>query len=227
MSTITSIEAPRRGSKRRRLVVDHEPWRETSSEVVAKLGLEEGADVELAEFESAVGDAEQLCAKDRALRLLSYRERSSDDLMRRLVDDGYPEPVASSVVEALRRIGFVDDARFASSLAHSRSSRALGRTRILRDLSAAGVDAETAMSAVEEALPVEDESSAALTFARRAAAKRGATVEKVASALVRRGYRPALAFESARTAFGDAAHDAFAEGGGDGTDEDPYQRPAD
>lgn len=224
MPTLTAIESPRRGSKRRRLLIDDDPWRETSSEVVARLELAEGDSVELTELDDALAQIEPACAKERAIRLLTYRERSSADLAKRLLDDGYPEPVAHSVVAGLADLGLVDDARFAASLAHSRSSRGMGRTRALRDLAAAGIDEETALAAVDEALPPEDESASARVLAGKAASRRGATVDKVASALLRRGYRPALAFAAAREAIGELGRQRDADSDPDFPYEDPFHR---
>lgn len=224
MPTLTAIESPRRGSKRRRLLIDDELWRETSSEVVARLELAEGDCVELTRLDDALAETEPACAKERAIRLLTYRERSSADLVKRLLDDGYPESVAQGVVGSLADLGLVDDARFAASLAHSRSSRGIGRTRALRDLAAAGIDEETALAAVDEALPPEDEAASARVLAGKAAARRGATVDKVASALLRRGYRAGLAFATAREAMGELGRRHDADAVADIPDEDPFHR---
>ncbi|MRR13280.1 hypothetical protein EG835_12685, partial [bacterium] len=74
-------------------------------------------------------------ARERCLRLLSVRERTEAELLRRLHDDGYGEEVARETVSDLVRTGLVDDRRFAESMARSLIDfRRFGRARAYREL---------------------------------------------------------------------------------------------
>ena len=214
MSLLTEIRTTRHGSKRRQLMLDGEPWRVASSEALALAGLAVGDEVEPADVDDRLSAVEPAAARERAIRLLTFKERSTAGLIERLESDGYPRDVATSVVSDLARIGLVDDDRFAHMLARTITQvRGLGRSRALRELTAAGISPELAEAAVDEALPPDAEFEAARRMADAAARRSGATVDKVAGRLLRRGYRPAVALSVAR-----AAVEAAVRGSGDDID---------
>jgi regulatory protein len=204
-ATLSDIRAPRRGSKVRLIVLDDEPWRTTSADVVARLELEAGAEVDLADLAVRIGETELSCAREKAIRLLTYRERSAAGLRGRLMEDGYSETAAAAVTTDLERIGLIDDERFAHALARTLTqARGLGRGRVSHELARAGISEDLAAEVLEEALPPDAELDAARRLARVAAARPGATRDKVASRLLRRGYRPAVALAAARIELDDA-----------------------
>jgi len=199
--TITGLRAPRRGSKLRLIELDGEPWRGASSEAIAKAGLAEGDEVTTDELDRALGEADPACARERALRLLSYKDRSSSGLRARLEDDGYPAAIAREVVADLERIGLVDDARYAASYARNLVEiRRFGRSRALREMTSAGIPAEVAGEALDDVLDADAEAATAAALATVAARRSGATVDKVAARLLRRGYSPRIALAAARDA---------------------------
>jgi regulatory protein len=188
VALVTDIRS-RRGSRRRQLYVDDQEWRTVSADVVRDLGLSVGHIEPLDELSAHLDAAEPRLARDRALRLLTYRDRSIADLTGRLTDDGYPSEVAERVVGDLLRVGLVDDARFAASTARVLATiRGFGRLRILRELDAHGIDPEMAAEAVGEALPEDLELESALRLARAMAARPGADVSRVAARLARTGF---------------------------------------
>jgi regulatory protein len=205
MATITDIRASGPAHRRRLIAVDGDPWREIPSQLAALLGLEVGDDVDLDDLAGRASVAEPAMARERAIRLLTARERSRSGLASRLVEDGFSSEVARATVDDLARIGLVDDERFAHALVRTlANARSAGRARIARELRDAGIDQTVADAALDDALPPGDETAAARRLASGAAARPGATIEKVAARLVRRGYRPALALDEAKRAIGDA-----------------------
>jgi regulatory protein len=224
VQVLTDIRTPRRGSKLRQLMLDGEPWREACSEAIARIDLTVGADVEPAELEQALAEIEPTCARERAIRLLTFKERSTAGLTDRLTDDGYPPEVARNVVADLARIGLVDDERFAHMLARTVTKvRGLGRSRALRELLAAGIEPELAQTAVDEALPPDEEAETARRLAEAAARRPGATVDRVAGRLLRRGYRPAVALSAARAAVECAGRDCDGDDAGPPEETDPFE----
>lgn len=207
MALLTDIRS-RRGSKLRQLVLDGHEWRTTSADAVAALGLVVGHIEDPDALEARLEAVEPRCARDRAIRSLAYRDRSRADLLARLRDEGYPEAVAQTVVADLSRQGLADDERFASGTARVLATvRGFGRDRILRELAAHGVDAGLALAAVEDARPAEQELEAASTLARSLATRPGATADKVAARLVRKGFRTPLALRAAQLAVGESHAD--------------------
>ena len=214
MALVTDIKSLRRGSKRRVIELDHSEWRETSSEVLASLGVSAGYIAPEAELAEALDAAEPKHAREQALRLLAYRERSAAEVRSRLLEDGYPEVVASDVVVALQRTGLVDDERFARMMARVLTQiRGMGRARALRELASKGVDTELARASLYEALPPDAELEAAATLAHALAARPAATVDRIAARLARKGYSPAIALRAARAAFATLERDAADDAG--------------
>lgn len=205
MATITDIRSSGPARRRRLIVIDGDPWRETPSRLAALLGLSVGDEVDLCDLSERISTEEPRMARERAIRLLTARERSRSGLTSRLIEDGFSSEVARSIVDDMARTGLIDDERFAHALARTlANTRSAGRARIARELRDAGIEETVADAALEEALPPGDEIAAARRLASAAATRSGATVDKVAARLVRRGYRPALALAEAERAIGDA-----------------------
>jgi regulatory protein len=64
-------------------------------------------------------------AKQYALKLLSYRGRSERELKERLVKKGISEPLVSSTVDYLRKLGYLDDVSLAEALKREAVTRKL------------------------------------------------------------------------------------------------------
>jgi regulatory protein len=147
--------------RRARRLVFSDPGLEprlTSAAVVRVLGLDAETEIEPTELEERLNEVELACARERALRVLGHRERSTAELRRRLSDDGYPEPVVAVVVARFEELQLVDDARFAALWVRTRNSAGLGPQRIRRELRERGVSDEIireAMSGVMDADQVE------------------------------------------------------------------------
>jgi len=137
MPSIVRIEPAGPERRARLLVLDDATERVTSARVVRSLALEEGTELPP---DSELCDAERVQARERALELLGYRDRSRAELAGRLATDGYPDGVASETLEALQTCSFLDDERFAESYVRSRAAAGFGRARIARELAQKGLD---------------------------------------------------------------------------------------
>jgi regulatory protein len=132
-----------------------------------------------------------------ATRALARREHSAQGLRERLLRAGVSETDADDALEELRRVGLLDDGRFANERARVLAERGKGDAAIRFDLERAGVEApevEEAMAALEPeseraARVVERRGSTAATA--RLLASRGFD-EAVVEALVAPGRWPEL-----------------------------------
>lgn len=208
---LTEIRPQRRGSKRRSLLLDDEPWRSLPVEVLRELGLRPGDAVDTFELDAKIDDLEPRFARERCLRLLSVRERTESELLKRLLEDGYSEDVARETVARLAETGLVDDSRFAETMARVLiDSRRLGRSRAFRELTRRGIDEEMAAAALDAYAPRDAESARALESAQRLL-RANDTVPRLASRLVRRGFAPGEAFTAARSVVPTTGDDATFE----------------
>lgn len=142
-------------------------------------------------------------AWDAALRLLGTRARSAAEMRQRLAGRGFEADEVDSVLERLETAGLIDDVEFAGEWVTSRHRNSnRGRLALRRELRTKGIDPEVAEAALAEIDPA-DERQQAAEFARRrlrvdpaelAADRelRAKTYRRLAGALGRRGYPPAI-----------------------------------
>lgn len=140
-----------------------------------------------------------------AMRILNHRFNSEAELQRKLALKEFDAEVIGATIEKLRREKWLDDDRFAASFVRARVRKGLGRHRITRELSAAGVESETIAHALNESVPDHDERAAALTSARKrlAVLRRrddddAKIREKLVAYLFRQGYESSLAVDVVR-----------------------------
>lgn len=99
------------------------------------------------------------------------RKRVARSVAERETDPEVGAAHIEAVVEKLLRLGLIDDERFANSRVRSLRSRGKSARAILATLRKQGVSSDLAQQALrsydDEADPVEDELTAARTFARR------------------------------------------------------------
>lgn len=154
MTRIEAIESVGPDRKARRLLLTSGEERTTAASVVRALKLEPGGELDLSErFEAE----ESRQARERALRLLRYRERSCGELRSRLVHDGYPPATVETIVTDMERLALVDDERFAALWVRTRCRAGYGRSRIARELAERRVPTDVAERTLDEACPAEQE----------------------------------------------------------------------
>ena len=128
---------------------------------------------------------------DLAAKALRHRDRSRSQIDERLARAGVDEDRRSDALDALERMGYVDDTRFAAQRAESLADREYGDEAILALLVAEGVTAEAAGEAVGTLRP---------------------EAERAAEIVARLGASPKTAARLARKGFGEDAVEAAAGG---------------
>jgi regulatory protein len=138
-----------------------------------------------------------------AMRILNHRFNSEAELRRKLALKEFDADVIGATIEKLRREKWLDDDRFSASFVRARTRKGLGRHRITRELSAAGVESEAITRALD--VPDHDERAAALTSARKrlTVLRRrndddSKIREKLVAYLFRQGYDSSLAIDVVR-----------------------------
>lgn len=145
-------------------------------------------DEELTAFFEAVGSR---CAFIAGLRFLSYRDHSSKELVTKLVRKGHKRESAESAVVKLSEYGYVNDERYAHSLAESLTERkGMNINAVRSELLRKGISKDIADNVVESldidpVLRIIDLLNT--KFARKTADEKG--VKRTVAALQRLGYR--------------------------------------
>ncbi len=161
------------------------------------------ADESLEGGPSVSGTTPKTTARDRALRLLTVRARSRQELDRRLREAGFAEDEVDTTLEHLTAVGLLDDHRFARDLARSLTSRRL--------LASKAVAAALRRNGISEDIAEEvladggDDADLATTLAMRQIRRMSGASPEVAyrrlyGLLARRGYESGVAHAACRHA---------------------------
>ncbi len=138
-------------------------------------------------------------AFERIESALRSRERSTAELTRKLVDEGFSPEQVRTAIERATRCGLVDDVRFAEAFVASKMRTGWGRARIERELSRCSVDPRQLLEGWPEAYSNRDEEC---ERARNLLAKKPVPaknpVDKLARFLITKGYDTACALTLAR-----------------------------
>lgn len=199
MGVVTALRAGRRG--RISVFIDGAYACSVSEALLAKRRLYQGLEVDEADLESLRRQASSERIVGDAHRLLAQRQRSREELRRRLLQKEHPEEAVAEVLDRLADDGLLDDLSFAQAFAaDKRRFGGWGAERIRRGLKELGVAPET----VELALGHADEGSElerALDVLRRGGPPRPpleAARRRAYAALQRRGFAGAVCYAAVK-----------------------------
>ena len=171
MPTITRIEEQKRRKNRRNVYIDNEFAFGCNVNVIARFRLREGMNID-ADLRRQIEEGEvQQEAFDHATRLLGQRMQSERELRTKLGRKDYGPGVIDAVIENLKRLNYVDDAKFAESRAKDQATlKKHGRARAVQELMKAGIARELADKATAEAYGEVDPRESAVEVATKKAA---------------------------------------------------------
>jgi len=89
-------------------------------------------------------------ARLAAMRLLTRREHSCQELKQKLQHKGFNAELVENVADQLQQEGLLSDARFAENYLRSRSNKGYGPARIRQELKQRGVDEDVISATVIE-----------------------------------------------------------------------------
>lgn len=168
MGKITAIEPQKRRDYRKSIFVDGVFVAGAHEEVVISLGLSVGQRFDTDTLQELVRKETVRNARESALRLIGYRDRTKSEIRKRLIGSDFPEDVVDEVVNHLTDAELLDDGKFSRDWVKNRSAaKPMGRKRLSWELRSKGVDAPV----VEETLAGFDE-EAEFQLALEAAGKK-------------------------------------------------------
>jgi regulatory protein len=195
---VTNIQRQQRHPDRVSIWIDGEFSFGLSGEVWLTYGLRKGDTISRETYDALAAAEEYSRARQTALRFLSYRMRTEDELRRRLREDEYPPSLIDTVLERLRTAGLVNDLEFAKAfLRDARLKKPSGLRLLRRQLLQHGVPPALVTEVLQDPENPVDEESSALEAARRAikrkAGSRGGADrvkerQKLGQYLARRGF---------------------------------------
>lgn len=195
MPRLTQIKETKKG--RLALFFDGEFAFSLDENTFADAGLHQDDDLEEWQIEELRKKSETRRALDKAMDYLALRDHATGELYQKLCRKFDAHSAAYAVARA-GELGLLNDAGFARRRAAELLRKRKSRREILNDLSAKGIDRDTAAEVVEELFAEDDGENPELATARAlverqyaaklAAGKR----DQVAAALARRGFSHAV-----------------------------------
>ena len=161
---ITKLERQKRHPKRLSVFLDGEFAFGADEEVVAQLSLAVDKRVDAETIRKAVEREEEHKVREKALRYLSFRNRSVKELKTFLQGKGYNPDAISRTLTRLEEVGLLDDRAFAKAWVEGRAKfKGMGERLLEQELRQKGVKKEIIREAVEG---LGDEGERALSLAR-------------------------------------------------------------
>jgi len=161
---ITKIEKQKHRQTRYSIFLDGKYAFHLDKDVLSDSKWREGHNIDEAEVRR-VSRLEQIKeARDYAFRLLSYRSRSSQEMLERLLKKGYENEIVQEVVKDLKRLNYLDDLSFARDWVEARLKQNRGRILIRRELLKKGIDREVIENSIAQGLKKIDSSEDELAW---------------------------------------------------------------
>jgi len=117
---VTKIEVQKRDPNRRSIFLDGSFFCGVDHEVLERLDLGVGSEVDEGTIGRILLTEDRLKARHYALNLLSYRMRSKEELVRRMLQRHFEKETIDEIVRDLEEVGLLDDLEFARSWIRTR-----------------------------------------------------------------------------------------------------------
>lgn len=132
-----------------------------------------------------------MTAKDYAAKLLSFCDRSEQEIREKILKKGYSEEECEEAIAFCRSYGYINDERYAGHFVHDAAElKKLGKARIKMDLRQKGVDDEIIEAALDN---ITDEKETIKSEMQRRFGKLDMTDKKVKNKVfgyfARRGFK--------------------------------------
>jgi regulatory protein len=151
---ITKIKTQNRNKRRCSIYIDGEFKFGLTQDIVIKYGLHEGDDITENMIELILHHEECNKIRQRAFKILHFRERSTEELKQRLLKVGYESELVDKVIQELVEDKTLDDQRFAQAfLSDYTKLKPRGNRFIARELNKKGIPTAT----INEILELRDE----------------------------------------------------------------------
>lgn len=193
---ITALTAKRGGAERVVVYLDGRRAFVVAAAVVATAGLQVGQRLTAGDRERLLEQDAPYRGREKALRLLTLRDYSGQEIRLRLRQEFAPDIVEEVVAWLLER-SYLSDSRFAASYAASKARAGWGERRIAAELARKGVSRRVADEALGQLESVEDEAAKGLKrvvelarrrFGPQLASDPQGAARRLAGFLGRRGY---------------------------------------
>ena len=206
---ITKIKKIRGKRQRYSVHLDGMPALELSDWTIGKLGLHTGEDLDEDTIEKIKSTDAETQAKNNAVNYLSYRQRSSKEMVDHLIKKGFTRACAEEVTRQLQSARMMNDLEFARVFVRDRLKRKpTGRALLRMQLLARGIPSSMADTVLADLISPQNQQASALQAAmRKIQITRSSTInlddekqkKRLLDFLLRRGFSYEIALKTIRT----------------------------
>ena len=165
---ITKIKKLRGRRQRYSVHLDGVPAFELSDWTIGKLGLHTGDDLDEDTIEKIKSTETVTQAKNNAVNYLSYRQRSSKEMINHLIKKGFTRECAEEVTRHLQSARMMNDLEFARAFVRDRLKRKpTGQALLRMHLIAKGIPSSMADTVLTDLISPQNQQASALQAAMR------------------------------------------------------------
>jgi len=204
LAILTRIEMPGRYGFRCRIYADDNFLASAHKQAVKELGLAEGMLVDEQDLPERLDDCENRLCYQAGITYLAKMARSAQQVQQYLLRKGFDAQAAEKAVARLLEQHYLDDALYAEMIVRERGQfDGMGRAGLLTQLKRAGISGEIANEALQDITPQWERERALQLLEKLQKQYRGEMdpdkkKRRIAAAMARKGYRPALIAELLR-----------------------------
>jgi regulatory protein len=206
---ITKIKRIRGKRSQYSVLLDSSHSLELSDWTIGKFGLRTGDDLDEQTIDKLKSSEAETRAKNIAINFISYRPRSSKEVILHLTKKGFEQECAEGVTLHLQSVKMIDDNQFAYAFVRDKLKRKPTGLGLLRQqLLSKGISSAMADKVLTELVSPQNQQASALLAAKRkiqltqrAAKKNDAEKRKkrILDFLLRRGFSYEIALKTIRT----------------------------
>lgn len=206
---VTKILKIHRERNRFEVYIDEKPAFRVSEAVLTKTGLYTGKPIDEATVQQIVLADMRERAHQAAVNFISYRPRSSKEVIDKLTRKGFTQDLARQVVEQLRDLKLLDDLEFARMFVRDKlRGKPMGKALVRRKLLEKGVSFQMTERVLKEYITDENEQEAAkllatrklkMSYSRFSGLDPVARQKRLADYLLNRGFSSEVAYKTARS----------------------------
>ncbi len=208
---ITKIIPHKKHKNRYAVYVDDASAFEVSDEVILRFGLRSGDTLDEQQVEQILTAEAQYRAQALAINYISYRPRSTKEVINHLTKKGFARELAKKVAAQLQKKNLINDSEFANMFVRDRVKRKpTGAAMLRQQLLAKGVAPNIIERALKSTITDEDQQYAAEELAAKRLRLAHTSLEKLEPAkrkrrifeyLLRHGFSSDIATRTVRTLF--------------------------
>lgn len=204
MMLITKVE---RKGKKFQLTLSDSTSLKLNSEVFKKYNFVSGDEVDEQILENIKYENEYYEAKISALRLLSIRNHSLNELKQKLIKKKYSLDVIQKVIEDLINLNYLDDRKFADQFYYELLNKGFGPLKIKSEMIKRGIEIKIVDSLLQEYFNSDEEQTKVILkylqknkFSKKL--KTAKEFQNVYNHLAGRGFSPSAILKSLKEKFG-------------------------